>query len=842
MTDHDVTDGNGILPCFDPLPPARPVPDYAGKIRLHEQLLVKVSCAASELDESWRIIGSDGRRICPPRDGDGKTLCSNGVARLMAELRVTMGGEEPLIAVQEGTGKIWHRVVGNKGRMYWRPIAGVDSEYGIPASEHMGDLDTFTRCCLRTVPKATLILGVRYAHIGIARRYDGLLSQTDLVLDTSPDFGRCWALDLPDVEWDPFRAGRYEREAAKILDGDAAVKMLARIIAAPVAQPYPHGFAVLAGQGGDGKGRTIDAIAAMYGELANPFSLAALLGVARSSSTTNDQATSGLLTGLLAYDSDAVNPGQGLIENLKKASAGESLSMRLLQQNVVSSPVTAFILLATNHTITLPSTPEWRRRIWQVPFRRGNTDEAIRGWSRYLGDGSDPDDGIYDALIAGTMSFAFLEPDPVTTNNLIDGLSEGGRMILDAVMQSGPQDADGMPIDPRVPVNSEDIASVGRRERGEQYAVMGLATRNSRNIYGDKKPCQVITIRDRNKFTPFARLWQEENRECLEEEAAERSVADGLAAQIRQRLYDVTPPPADVPGIPGQVGLLRSVEGFDATLLVAPADAWHGKGLAVKWQDPASRVRQPLATADPARIPGVYGLLPDRHVIIIDIDAAKHGGTDGIDTLAAIPGLTAGDLVTMVMRSPHGLHLVYRMPADWIGRVKAATHVHGAQIDLRTGERSYVVGPGSRIVVDGSVVEYPGVVALPPIVRDEDGDGGCRRLPMLPPALARWIMQDKSVFDVPSSSAAADGKRPYHVPMPADDGHVPIPPMMPGATHDALRDTALRIAGRAAHRGYDRQWLDGEMDRLRAAVPAGHDPRDTDACIASAVDKAYSGR
>lgn len=297
-----------------------------------------------------------------------------------------------------------------------------------------------------------------------------------------------------------------------------------------------------------------------------------------------------------------------------------------------------------------------------------------------------------------------------------------------------------------------------------------------------------------------------------------------------------------MPGIPGQVGLLRSVEGFDATLLVAPADAWHGKGLAVKWQDPASRVRQPLATADPARIPGVYGLLPDRHVIIIDIDAAKHGGTDGIDTLAAIPGLTAGDLVTMVMRSPHGLHLVYRMPADWIGRVKAATHVHGAQIDLRTGERSYVVGPGSRIVVDGSVVEYPGVVALPPIVRDEDGDGGCRRLPMLPPAFARWIMQDKSVFDVPSSSAAADGKRPYHVPMPADDGHVPIPPMMPGATHDALRDTALRIAGRAAHRGYDRQWLDGEMDRLRAAVPAGHDPRDTDACIASAVDKAYSGR
>lgn len=478
----------------------------------------------------------------------------------------------------------------------------------------MGDLDTFTRCCLRTVPKATLILGVRYAHIGIARRYDGLLSQTDLVLDTSPDFGRCWALDLPDVEWDPFRAGRYEREAAKILDGDAAVKMLARIIAAPVAQPYPHGFAVLAGQGGDGKGRTIDAIAAMYGELANPFSLAALLGVARSSSTTNDQATSGLLTGLLAYDSDAVNPGQGLIENLKKASAGESLSMRLLQQNVVSSPVTAFILLATNHTITLPSTPEWRRRIWQVPFRRGNTDEAIRGWSRYLGDGSDPDDGIYDALIAGTMSFAFLEPDPVTTNNLIDGLSEGGRMILDAVMQSGPQDADGMPIDPRVPVNSEDIASVGRRERGEQYAVMGLATRNSRNIYGDKKPCQVITIRDRNKFTPFARLWQEENRECLEEEAAERSVADGLAAQIRQRLYDVTPPAGRRAGHPrtGRTAPIRRGLRRDPARRSGRCVAWEGVGrqmagsglpcpTAARHGRPRENPRRVRAIARPAR-------------------------------------------------------------------------------------------------------------------------------------------------------------------------------------------------------------------------------------------------
>lgn len=849
--------GEGFSILYRPLPRPKPVVPYPGLKRKFADLYQQVSCTTKASDDDWAVVSSSGRRIKVPASGFGEA-CSANVALVMAELRETMAGDFAFV-LQEGTDRLWHRVRGEDGRVVYHPIASVEAEFGIAAAEHMQGINEFVARMVRQLPDARLVLGVKFANMGVARTYgdDPLITSTARVLPGDSRFGRIWALDMSRVAYDESRVARFRRESMRIVADKASSETLARTVAAPVAQPYAHGVSDLVGVGGKGKGTTIRAMSGLYGELAGAFSLAALLGVAKTSSTTNDQATKALITKLFAYDSDSPDPGRGAVENLKKAAAGEELLMRLLQQNVAMAEATAFMVLATNHNSTLPSSPEWKRRLWIVAFRSDTSEQDVIRWRRYLGDGSRDDDGIIDALMAGAVSFAAGRPDPQASVTITEGLTVWGRALRDLLMACGPLQKDGLPDRARVWIRHKELESmrVTTKEKQEQLDLMGLAVDSMRDIHktgGDNRSRQVAYIKDTVKFAPFAAEW----RACQAADEAERELDEHdtsrRIAEAEARFLHADPLPAPRPGVQGQVDLLRSVANLDGWLLTPGSSQWTGrnlKGINGDWRHDG-RLRHDLRTYDSTVLLDKFGFCAADNIIIVDCDGPAPGQDrpdSGVATLAAIPGITPDILSsTLVMRSPHGVHFVWRMPDDWIGRIKASTRVHGSNIDLRPGGRSYVLGPGSHWTDATGEHSYPGVISLPPMDLIEWADEASqqeRRLPMLPTPIADWISSDPKTFEATQD----EGKRPLRTEQadaPASaaggDGHVPIPHMTPGDTHDKLRDTAMRIAGRARNRGWDEQRRDREMDRLRAAVPAGHDPKDTEACITSAIRKAQS--
>lgn len=806
--------------CFEPLPPAPLVPVYPGMLSSFNKLLKLVSCVVDPLDEDWLVISPDGRQLKVPKvESSGNPVCSPGVAMAMAELRVTMGGGPIAFAIQEGTERLWHRSVVN-GRTVFHPIASVEAEFGIAASEHMSGIDDFIRHAVSRIPQARLVLGVKFKDKGFARTYSTSgISHTTVVEPDDPRFSMIWALSFPTIDYCEDRADRFLRVAQTVVDGAAAAEMLARIIAAPVCQPYMHGMGFLTGPGGNGKGRTIKSISALYGRLAAPFNLAALLGMARSSSTTNDQAALGLLTGLLAYDSDAVNPGQGMVENIKKATAGESLSIRLLQQNVSTNTVMAFMIAATNRSSTLPSTPEWRRRIWTVPFRSDTTEETVLHWSMYLGDGMNPDDGIIDALMAGAASFAEGRPDPETINRLTEGLTLYGKTVRDLLMSCAPLENDGFPVKPRVPVSHPELKElhVSEKERSDQLSLMGLSTSSMRDVHGDGRTRQVIFIKDMKRFVPFADEWRRQNAANMAEQDDEDERKRELVQKTHAQMLNARP--LQAVDARQQLNLLQTVTGLDGWVITPSPSQWNGKGIIGDWKSDESKIRHPLHDIQALKIPDRYGLSLTSNLLIIDCDAPKQGGEHGIDSLMRIPGVTLDDLDTVVMRSPNGLHLIYQTPNQWIGHVKASTGVNNTRIDLRPGVKSYVVGPGSHWTDKQGEHVYLGIIRLPSprMISNEDGTSQEeRRIPLLPEAIAQWL--EPAALEVPSpsmnhsSEPLTTGEQPWRVKQPFD----------PGATHGAIVSQAVAIVHAYREKHHSSKWLEDALRALQDEVLRQH--------------------
>lgn len=815
--------------CYAPLPEAREILPFPGMTKRLVDLYHDVDNAKDEKDDEWTRLSVSGRKIKPLK-------CVSAAAVVVADLRAAMGGE-PVLALQMGDDTRLWRLDHVDGRTCMHPIPGVSPAYGIPAAAGMPEIEQFVRQGLRQTPGARIVVGVKFRNAAFARWGDGLATRTVRINPGDPRWRLPFALDLSGIDYDPARVMRWRTMAAHILDGPESVEMMARVVAAPVAQPFMHAMAILNGSGGVGKGSILKAMAGLYGPLSGAFDLAALLGVAKISSTANEQAAASLTSRLFAYDSDAVDPGRGSLENLKKATVGECVTLRFLQQNVVQAPVSAFMVIATNHGTTLPSSPEWERRVWQVPFRSDVTQENVMEWRNYLRDGQHAEDGIIDALMAGAVSFAKGRPDPVTVNHVTQDLDEYGQTLLDLVMTDGPLQEDGIPEDPRIPVKHPDLVRIGEGRNDEiaQRAMMGL---KAKTVYmrSTRERVHAIVIADRRRFEPFAQHWLHEHQKIEAEEAATDQAADDLTEQARQLLVDAVPinAPDGETGVSGQIFLLRSVVDMDGTLLTPRDSDWKGKGIVARWRDDAS-IRQDLRSCDPQAVGQRYGVSVASSLLVIDIDrVADEDG--GLADFMRIPGITIDDLDTLVMRSPHGLHIVYRMPDEWVGHVKASTRVNSSSIDLRPGQKSYIVGPGSRGADEaGGTYYYPGIIHLPAPRTLTDGTQERRLLP-LPACVAQWIKQGRCLDQQPATRPMS----PASVSSVASSYR--FSSVRPSATpysdhgkHDGARDQAWGLAHRCAERGASQAEFDLCMDQVRENA-RDHDPKDTERLIKSAAE------
>ena len=835
---------------FDQLPDMTPVAPYPGMTSRIQTLCRSVTAARSSL-EPWDIISATGRRIQIPRGKEDTPLCSAAVACALADLRDTVNGACTAFAWDEHG--LWHLNASTDGYARWHPIASIQSECGITAAEHRSDIEEYVRHAVVAEPRARIVHGVKFKDRGFCRDEDVINNTTITVYPGHPMWDRPWALDMSDIAYDETRVHRFRQQAVAVVYPEA-VEALARMVAAPVCQPYMHGIALLSGKGGKGKGSVLKAMTGLYGELAKPFSMAGLLGVNRASSTLNEQAGEPLVTSLFAYDSDSVRiDGRGMLENVKKATAGEEVMIRKLQQNVAVSRVTAFMAICTNHMPAFDMDSEWDRRIWNVPFRTNTTEAEVKAWREYVGDERHPGDGIIDALMAGALSFASGHPDPRVAPRITDQLTDYGTELLDTMMTCAPLDNDGMPIDARVPANA--IPCRDEREKREQRNMMGLSATSKRDIRGDKALKQMVYIKDPARFKPFAERWLAERAAIAAEDEARRTrdktdeeyTRDKADEEYTRHILMEAPRFESMPGVAAQIEILREVDGLKGTLLTPAPSQWKGKGITAKWKNDAT-IRRDLRTCDLTDLPDRCGLSLAADVLILDLDAADPddpSSTDGTASLMRIPGMTRGMLDTLVMRSPHGAHVCYRLPADLVGRVKASTHVGGTRIDLRPGVRSYVIAPGSRWHDEGGDHAYPGVVRAP--MPDEKGR---RILPTLPAPIHRWLEENDSIdtnhaMPAPAPTVGATIATPDATSMPAPPAMEPDPTPAPSTRPTARRrgcprrcsdpiergrrnDTLFRW-GRGLSRSYN-DWADHVVHRGHSS---GLDDREINGIIAS---------
>lgn len=102
-----------------------------------------------------------------------------------------------------------------------------------------------------------------------------------------------------------------------------------------------------------------------------------------------------------------------------------------------------------------------------------------------------------------------------------------------------------------------------------------------------------------------------------------------------------------------------------------------------------------------------YAVIPLGDCFVIDCDKPSEAdGPDGWQCLQALAGDYGSQALpaTLVTRTPHGVHLYYRMPAGMdVSLLKNAVHEQNLSIDLRVSNKGYVIGPGS--VIDGNRYE-----------------------------------------------------------------------------------------------------------------------------------------
>lgn len=102
-----------------------------------------------------------------------------------------------------------------------------------------------------------------------------------------------------------------------------------------------------------------------------------------------------------------------------------------------------------------------------------------------------------------------------------------------------------------------------------------------------------------------------------------------------------------------------------------------------------------------------YAVIPLGDCFVIDCDKPSEAdGPDGWQCLQALAGDYGSQALpaTLVTRTPHGVHLYYRMPAGMdVSLLKNAVHEQNLPIDLRVSNKGYVIGPGS--VIDGNRYE-----------------------------------------------------------------------------------------------------------------------------------------
>lgn len=507
------------------------------------------------------------------------------------------------------------------------------------------------------------------------------------------------------------------RDAKRILEwltvDEKSCANLCRMFATPWLEPFKQLSYVLSGHGGDGK--TLIARQAILGVLGvgkvfPGFSVQGYCtggGYTLGRESMNDEMDGKAF----AIDDEACAVTEDMLPLLRALSTGSQVNARVTGGRYRVMTPSATLLILTNMQFADSGENSDTRRFIKVEFHQSkgrSYDEyhAIEGFCHR-----------HPAAFFVLSCRLWERSDEPEIVNLSPARTISDEMYWLISEIASNDEQYGVPVASRNDYRKEFHTAVPQ----SLMDVLGLENSKTKALPGSQ--CRVVRVADQNRFEVYRKAALDN-----ETEPADTWWQTALSKPNRDSLKTLD----DVGDCHDLAGIVESALAGNVGFALCEGKARKTGGpvdgkvsLSWKWLNPSdeSHTDSTFITDKMTR----YAVIPLGDCFVIDCDKPSEAdGPDGWQCLQALAGDYGSQALpaTLVTRTPHGVHLYYRMPAGMdVSLLKNAVHEQNLPIDLRVSNKGYVIGPGS--VIDGNRYE---LVDLPAGVVPEASDAVMRML------------------------------------------------------------------------------------------------------------------
>lgn len=487
------------------------------------------------------------------------------------------------------------------------------------------------------------------------------------------------------------------RDAKRILEwltvDEKSCANLCRMFATPWLEPFKQLSYVLSGHGGDGK--TLIARQAILGVLGvgkvfPGFSVQGYCtggGYTLGRESMNDEMDGKAF----AIDDEACAVTEDMLPLLRALSTGSQVNARVTGGRYRVMMPSATLLILTNMQFADSGENSDVRRFIKVEFHQSkgrSYDEyhAIEGFCHR-----------HPAAFFVLSCYLWERSDEPEIVNLSPARTISDEMYWLISEIASNDEQYGVQVASRNDYRKEFHTAVPQSLMG----VLGLENSKTKALPGGQ--CRVVRVADQNRFEVYRKAALDN-----ETEPADTWWQTALSKPNRDSLKTLD----DVGDCHDLAGIVESALAGNVGFAPCEGKARKTGGpvdgkVSLSWKrlNPSdeSHTDSTFITDKMTR----YAVIPLGDCFVIDCDKPSEAdGPDGWQCLQALAGDYGSQALpaTLVTRTPHGVHLYYRMPADMdVSLLKNAVHEQNLPIDLRVSNKGYVIGPGS--VIDGNRYE-----------------------------------------------------------------------------------------------------------------------------------------
>ena len=531
----------------------------------------------------------------------------------------------------------------------WKPFDNVSVEFNIPKAKHEYGWTN----AVRYVAQQNGLVVKRGIRVGRRAWWnDGdAYNQRIAARNVDDKYAFEMYIDPKNVESEQVEQAR--RLMRWLTADQHSYENLQAMWATPFLESYKHLGYILYGEGGNGKGILLER--GLMGQFEREAHVVKASALASNSKFEAGQEVTRLAGAWWAIDPESAEITEPVFETLKSICTGSTLIGRAIGQNAITVNNRATLVIATNMPVSTPRTSAFDRRIAVIRMVDGRKPSDFAPLLNFIDTY-----GVTPFIIASCQFWENAVNERADWNDPWTDVSAGNGLDLDDMEQ---YIVDKIMEDGKVLISDVRHEFHVPRIRRETKDKLGLES-----IVSNSK--RYLTVGDQNRFRIYVNEddYKDDQPDDFEQDDQPNTDYTPLADMLSQDAK-----PLSQPG-----------EGY---AIVPAGQRKDQPKVAINWK----RNYENHVQGDPEK---THAIVPDERHMVIDMDAPKTDGEHGWDTL----NREAGPLPeTYTVRTPHdGIHLYYRIPTQWQGLMKSASHQHGLNVDVKAEAKGYVIGAGTH--------------------------------------------------------------------------------------------------------------------------------------------------